>query len=497
MAETRASWLGEANLEIAMRLFDRLHDMICGEGRNCMPDGASDRLAVAIREEEYEALKLSVGLRFLVMIVVTVQVTVELRWPLALNYYGYIAALAFSGYLQLLLRKPHSDRPWMQWVFPFVDMGILAAGIALPNPFEADPLPPPLQLGFDVVLYFVLFVVLASLGQSARVVFATCLAAIISWAGATVFILSQPGVTFRTYDGNLSDMSALQRMAFVLDPWNVRPGELFGRLLLIGLIGILLTVSVLRSRHLIARQVEAERARRNLSRHFSPHIAETIAQMDEVDGKVRQINAAVLFADLVGFTQIADDHTPEQTIALLREVHQRLARAVAQHRGTLDKYLGDGIMASFGTPEPGPRDASAALLAARSMLHEMEHLNRQRELLRQTPLSLVIGLHYGPLTLGNIGDEHRVEYALIGETVNVAHRLEQMTRVLNAQICVSQAFVDKLAEETRNDLTALSDMVALKPQPIRGVRERMVIWILQRPVPPTEAPMPHATPTIH
>ncbi|MFN4165297.1 MAG: adenylate/guanylate cyclase domain-containing protein, partial [Ferrovibrio sp.] len=239
------------------------------------------------------------------------------------------------------------------------------------------------------------------------------------------------------------------------------------------------------------------RARRNLSRHFSPHIAEQIEQMDDAIGQVKSLNAAVLFADLVGFTQIADDHTPEQTVTILREVHQRLGRAVHENSGTLDKYLGDGIMASFGTPQAGQRDASSALLAARAMLREMDLLNRQRALLRQVPLHLAVGIHFGPLTLGNIGDESRVEFALIGETVNVAHRLEQMTRSLNAQLCLSQAFVDKLVEETRGDMGAVRDMVTLKPQPIRGLRDRMVLWILPRLPLGSEADAPEAAPTIH
>jgi adenylate cyclase len=212
--------------------------------------------------------------------------------------------------------------------------------------------------------------------------------------------------------------------------------------------------------------------------------------MDDALGQVKRLDAAVLFADLVGFTQISDDHTPEQTIAILRDVHQRLARAVFEHNGTLDKYLGDGIMASFGTPEPGPRDATAALLAARAMLREMEQLNRQRMLLRQVPLTLAIGIHHGPLTLGNIGDENRVEYALIGETVNVAHRLEQMTRMLNTQICVSQAFIDRLRDETGGAADALGDLVALQPQSIRGLRDRMVVWIQQKTA-AAEAAAPH------
>jgi adenylate cyclase len=476
-------------------LWQSLRDQVCGGGDKAV--AANERLAEALRHEEYESLRLTIGLRYGVFIIVAAILSVEMGWPLAVNYYGYLGALAFSAYLQLLLRKPELDQPWMHVVFPFIDMALLTAVIVLPNPFDIHQLPPPMRLGFDTILYVALFIVLSVLGQSARTVLYTTLAAIVCWSLGTAYIAMQPDVTFGSRTDNILHVPMAERIAYILDPWNIRLGEFLPRLILIGLIGLLLAVAVLRSRTLLARQVESERARRNLSRHFSPHIAEELSRMDDALGQVKQVEAAVLFADLVSFTQIADDHTPEQTIGILREVHQRLSRAVADNAGTLDKYLGDGIMASFGTPRAGPRDASAALLAARAMLREMEQLNRQRKLLRQVPLQLAVGIHYGPLTLGNIGDESRVEYALIGETVNVAHRLEQMTRTLNAQLCLSQAFVDKLTEETRGDTGALRDMVALKPQPIRGLRDRMVLWILTRPAPTAEADAPEPTPTIH
>jgi adenylate cyclase len=476
-------------------VWQSLCDQVCGGGNKVSPE--NERLTEAFRHEEYEALRLTIGLRYAVCIIVATILSIEMGWPLALNYYGYLGAFAFSAYIQLLLRKPDLDRPWMHWLFPFIDMALLTAAIVLPNPFDHSEMPPPMRLGFDTILYVALFVVLSALGQSARTVLYTTLAAIVCWTLGTMYIVMQPEVTFSSRTDNILHVPVAERVAYILDPWNVRVGEFIPRLILIGLIGLLLAVAVARSRTLLARQVESERARRNLSRHFSPHIAEELSRMDDAVGQVRQIDAAVLFADLVGFTQIADDHTPEQTISILREVHQRLSRAVADNAGTLDKYLGDGIMASFGTPRAGPRDASAALLAARAMLREMDLLNRQRKLLRQVPLQLAVGIHYGPLTLGNIGDETRVEYALIGETVNVAHRLEQMTRGLNAQLCLSQAFIDKLTEETRGDLGAVRDMVALKPQPIRGLRDRMVLWILTRPAMTPEADAPEPTPTIH
>ena len=461
-----------------MKLWQLLHEQICGAGRQGEPDAVDRRLAQAIRQEEYQALQLAIGLRTLVLAAVTILLTIELRWPLVLGIYVFLVVLLLSGWTQLWLRRPDRERSWMHWAFPLIDMTVLVAAIVLPNPFDPVPLPPPMQLGFDSILYVVLFLVLSSLGQSARTVFFSTAAAIVAWTAGTLFILWQPGVHLGYSFSNLITMSAEERIRYLLDPWGVRLGEFLPRLILLAMIGLLLTVSVIRSRHLAARQVEAERARRNLSRHFSPHIAEQLAQMDEAMGQVRQLDAVVMFADLVGFTRISDHQPPIETVAMLRDVHGCLARAVAGSRGTLDKYLGDGIMASFGTPDPGPHDASAALQAARTMLREMDALNERRQQKGQPALQLVIGLHYGPLTLGNIGDDSRVEYALIGETVNIAHRLEQMTRELKAQICLSQAFMDKLSVETRGDAGIVRDMVMLQGQVIRGLRDRMALWIL-------------------
>ncbi len=488
-----------------MSIWRRMHDMICGEGCKQLVDAEQRRLANAFAAEEYEGLRLAIGLRFLTLCIVAALLTAEMRWPMVINYYPWLLALGLSGYIQLLVRKPGVERPWMHWLFPLIDMSLLGAAIALPNPFDPNPLPPPMQLSFDTIMYLPVFLALAALGQSARTVLFTALSAALVWIAVTLYIAAQPGVQSSLMYENVVNVPALQRIAILLDPWHVSFGDLIRRVILVAMIGGILVVAAVRARHLVARQIESERARRNLARHFSPHMAEELERMDDPLGAVTQLDAAVLFADLVGFTKMTDDMSPAQTIALLREVHRRLAHAVFEQQGTLDKYLGDGIMASFGTPKPGPRDASAALLAARAMLQAIEQLNRQRAPLRQPPLQLAIGIHYGPLTLGNIGDEHRVEYALVGETVNVAHRLEQMTRTLGAKLCLSESFVEQLKQETRGDLAPLRDLNELRPQAIRGLRERMAVWMLPREASEVTKPVPEAAgqpraeppPTIH
>ena len=98
------------------------------------------------------------------------------------------------------------------------------------------------------------------------------------------------------------------------------------------------------------------------------------------------------------------------------------------HGGTLDKFIGDSVMATFGTPQPGPRDAAHALACARAMLASLGVWNSERTARGEMALRAGIGLHFGPVVLGDIGDERRLEFAVLGDTVNTASRLEGLTR---------------------------------------------------------------------
>ena len=136
--------------------------------------------------------------------------------------------------------------------------------------------------------------------------------------------------------------------------------------------------------------------------------------------------------------------------------------------GTLDKYIGDGLMATFGTPHPRPDDASRALEAALEMAAAAREAARGREggdshaagwvparhggRMRpartvRTPVRIAIGLHYGPVVLGDIGNERRLEFAVLGDTVNVASRLEGLTRELEVDLAASRELVARVREE--------------------------------------------------
>src|SRR5262249_47280853 len=145
----------------------------------------------------------------------------------------------------------------------------------------------------------------------------------------------------------------------------------------------------------------AERA--NLSRYFSPNMVELLASGQQDPGAVRSQDIAVLFVDIVGFTAIAESGTPEAVMELLRRYHALIAEAVFENDGTLDKYLGDGVMATFGTPRPGPGDAANALAAACRIIAGIERFNRESTDHGAPTLKVSAGIHFGSAIIGNIG----------------------------------------------------------------------------------------------
>jgi adenylate cyclase len=163
--------------------------------------------------------------------------------------------------------------------------------------------------------------------------------------------------------------------------------------------------------------------------------------------QVREQDAAVLFADLIGFTSWAERHAPHEVIALLREVHGRLEDEVFRYGGTLDKFIGDGLMATFGTPDPGPRDATNALACLKSIVDDFAAWNHRRSTRGKAPIQISVGLHYGSVVVGNIGTDRRLELAVLGDTVNVAARIEALTRELHCAALVSTAAAEAAMRE--------------------------------------------------
>ena len=202
---------------------------------------------------------------------------------------------------------------------------------------------------------------------------------------------------------------------------------------------------------------------------------DTLAERDEPLGRVRRQAVGVLFADLVGFTTMAEEMTPEEVMALLRDFHGRMEDVVFRHNGCLEKFIGDALLATFGVPDSGPRDATDTLACARGMLAALDAWNGERTATGLPRLRMGVGLHYGPVVAGDIGSRRSMAYATVGDTTNVTSRLQALTRELGTRIVVSAALVAAIEREG-GDRAVLAGLSARSPHTLRGRDVPIELW---------------------
>jgi adenylate cyclase len=229
-------------------------------------------------------------------------------------------------------------------------------------------------------------------------------------------------------------------------------------------------------RQLDQERAEAERARANLARYFSPNVVDLLAGQDEPLGPVRRQTVAVLFVDIVGFTRMAEAMTPEAVVAMLREFHERMAGQIFACGGTIEKYIGDEIFAVFGLPSVSPHDAANALRCAARMLDELDAWNTKRTERGEPALAIGIGINYGPAVMGDVGTEHSLSFTVIGDTVNVASRLQTLTRELKTPLIVADSVVAQINAGQPEASALPIKLTNLGERELRGRTGTICIW---------------------
>lgn len=183
---------------------------------------------------------------------------------------------------------------------------------------------------------------------------------------------------------------------------------------------------------------ERERLRDAFGRYLAPELAEQVMKHGVTLGG-QTVEATVLFADIRGFTTIAESLTPEAVVSLLNEYFAAVEPAIQAHGGWINKFGGDSLLAVFGTPVPHADHARRAVLAALDIRAALVKFNRQREAAHQPPLTIGMGLHTGSLVAGNVGSPARMEYTVIGDMVNVASRIDGLNKDWHTDILLSAA----------------------------------------------------------
>jgi len=443
------------------------------DGRTDVQQDIQKFAEAALADSKREGLWLAVRARWVALAVIALTLPImNPHWEV-IYYIVSLGLFAVIGWAQLKVGKAGVSRP--ELFLMFCDLALLTFIAVVPNPWSPGGWPIGMQFRFNTFIYFFVLLATAPLAYSWRTVIAMGTWTAALWAVGVGWVWLQPETHAALAERVRAAVGSDVRMFALIDPTAVHIAARFQEIVVFLIVAVTLAVAVRRSNALLVSHAGIERERTNLARYFSPNVVEQLSKNDEPLKQVRTENVAVLFADIVGFTAYADGRNPAEVIGTLRRFHERMEREVFRHEGTLDKYLGDGLMATFGTPFPGASDAGNALRCAQTMLGAIDDLNRERRHRGEPPIRISIGLHYGQVVLGDIG-LNRLEFAVIGTTVNAASRLESLTREFGCAIIASDDLVQRARAETSSSDADFTHLVAQPPQAIRGLEQPLGIW---------------------
>ena len=442
------------------------------------------RTADAFAEEERQGLMLAAKTRTAALLVILLWQALDS--PNSGLAYAFellqISVFAFLGLLQYASARQRFHMSTLKYVFVAADCALLAHVLTVPNPFTGLELPPAISMHGSPYTYFFLFLMQSAFSLRPRFVLWCGLCMVLARSAMLLWVLAQPGV-YTNLD--LPAHTTEVVLAAVSDPNFVFLGHWAIEVLVSLLVSGGLALVVVRSRRLVESRSRSERARANLARYFSPNVVDRLSASKDPLGAVGELKVAVLFVDIMGFTPLCEREPAAKVIALLREYHDRLGQAVFDNGGTLDKYLGDGLMATFGTPEPSPEDGRNALKCALDMIAALEAWNAERKTAGAKPIRVGIGIHYGPVIAGDIGNERRLEHSVIGDTVNIASRLEQLTRNLGTPLVVSDDLIRTIDPDVQEDQRLIAKLSHAGEQQIRGRESGVPVWVLAPGTPAT------------
>ncbi|MGH6944576.1 MAG: adenylate/guanylate cyclase domain-containing protein [Geminicoccaceae bacterium] len=371
--------------------------------------------------------------------------------------------IALAAYLlftlaRLVLAYRGLLRRWFLSLSAVVDMTLLMLLIWSFHIQYAQP--PAFYLKAPTWGYVFIFIALRALSFEPRYVLITGIAAMTGWAALVAYaLLAAPG------------MPVTRDFVQYMSSPTVLLGAEFDKMITIALVTAILAIALHRGRRLLIESATDKEAARELARFFTPEIALqiTTAERPLRPGQGQHCEAAVLQVDLKGFTRVAATLTPDQAVGLLTEYHARVVPVIRRHGGSVDKFMGDGIMATFGAARPSTTYAADALRTVLNLVEEAEawiaggtpaeeplpqaddaapssHGDDGTPAAQPAPepggaerLAISMAVASGELVVGAVGDLDRLEYTVIGNPVNLAAKLEKHTRIENVTALTTTA----------------------------------------------------------
>lgn len=225
--------------------------------------------------------------------------------------------------------------------------------------------------------------------------------------------------------------------------------------------------------HMTEGLKERDKVKSLFSKFHGSSVAEDLINKDiGVGGQTKEV--VVFFSDIRGFTAFSEKRSPEEVVEMLNEYFGVMVKIINSHGGVVDKFIGDAIMAVWGAPKSSDRDAHQAVRACLEMRRALEELNERRIARSQPPINIGMGLHAGKAISGTIGSDERMEYTVIGNTVNTASRIEASTKAFGADLLISDTVIERIGEDFKTELAGAAEVKgrseALKMFKVRGYR---------------------------
>jgi len=329
--------------------------------------------------------------------------------PYALMIYGLFTALR-------LLLAYFSKMP--AWFIALSVVAVMSLLMFLIWSFHIQyEQPPSFYLKAPTLLYVFIFIALRALRFEATYVLLAGASAAIGWLVLLGYAVQ--------IDGGMAQITR-NYVEFTMSH-KILLGAEFDKVISIVVVTLILALVIVRARRLLIHSVAQATAAEDLSRFFSPEIAAQITHseswIEPGTGESRQ--AAILHCDLQGFTKLSMERPANEVISLLAEYQSRMVPVIQKHGGTIDKFLGDGILATFGAAVPTAHFAADCLRAMEDLNKEAADWSRDRTAEGKTAMTVRFVSAVGAIVFGAVGDNSRLEYTVIGEPVNLAAKLDK------------------------------------------------------------------------
>lgn len=397
-----------------------------------MPQEPGNRIDVSrfLRDAELSAERLSAIVRLVIFVALLTLVLSSdtehqhQKFAIAVvSAYGFVAAAA------LILAWRRVFHPTLPYAYVTFDVALVCLSILL----VSRMLEFPPHMVFAIPASAIIFVVLAHAAMRFRpglVVYAGGLTAAV--LGIGVVVMPKPEAVSPFLSGSPHGNLLQSLLHSRLIPFGI-----------VALVTLALWATSWRTRRMLQTSVDYSRRLGNLSRFFSPHLADRLAREGEpyLSTGGRQL-CAIMFIDICGFTDIAREMTPEDLSRVLAEFRGVLTRVIFAHGGMVDKFIGDAVLAVFGAFEAKPEDARRAIKCGIAALAAVETWSASQHARGKPEIRVGIGAHCGEVFVGAVGDDRMLEFTVLGDAVNVAERLERLTRKVGAPFVVSRELLD-------------------------------------------------------